>query len=76
MQVLHGRITDNDNLVATTAESLALAETYEGGRYRFEGRVSLQRTGPIGYTVRIVPQHPALTSVAELGRIALPHVTH
>ncbi|HET8716265.1 MAG TPA: alpha-glucan family phosphorylase [Nocardioidaceae bacterium] len=76
VQVLYGAVGEDDALHEPVVQSLLLAEPYEGRRYRFEGRVSLERTGPIGYTVRIVPKHPALTSVAELGRIALPHVTH
>ena len=48
-------------------QPLSLAETYEGGRYRFDGSVSLDRTGPFGYTVRVVPKNELLASPAELG---------
>jgi starch phosphorylase len=47
-------------------------ESYEGGRHRFEGNVSLSRPGPFGYTVRIAPSHDLLASPAELGLVALP----
>jgi starch phosphorylase len=47
--------------------SLSHAESYEGGRHRFEGDVKLERTGPFGYTVRICPSHPLLANAAELG---------
>ncbi|HET6625839.1 MAG TPA: alpha-glucan family phosphorylase [Nocardioidaceae bacterium] len=76
VQVVHGRIRHDDDLVATHTESLALAETYEAGRHRFEGRVALSQTGPFGYTVRILPKHPMLASPAELGCVALPHEHH
>ncbi len=74
VQVVHGRIVHEDDLVDTTAESLSLAETYEAGRYRFDGRLALSATGPFGYTVRVLPRNEHLASVAELGCVALPQV--
>ncbi len=76
VQVVHGRIRHEDNLVDTEVASLGLGETYEAGRHRFEGRVRLAQTGPFGYTVRILPKHPMLASPAELGCVALPHEHH
>ena len=32
--------------------------------------VELRRTGPFGYTVRVLPTHPALASAAEMGLVA------
>jgi starch phosphorylase len=72
VQVVHGRIHHEDSLVDTHAESLTLAETYEAGRHRFEGKVRLSKTGPFGYTARILPRHELLASSAELGCVALP----
>ncbi len=72
VQVVHGRVRHEDDLVDTTVDSLDHAETYEGGRHRFEGRVALATTGPFGYTVRILPKNAHLASPAELARIALP----
>ncbi len=72
VQVVHGRIRHEDDLVDTTVQSLDLAETYEGGRHRFEGRVPLATTGPFGYTVRVLPKNEHLASPAELGRVTLP----
>ncbi len=72
VQVVHGRVRHEDDLVDTQAESLTLAESYEAGRHRFEGGVELAQTGPFGYTVRILPRHPLLASPAELGCVAWP----
>ena len=72
VQVVHGRIGNDDNLVDTHIESLAHAETYEGGRHRFEGSVRLSATGPFGYTVRVLPKNPHLASPAELGKVTYP----
>jgi starch phosphorylase len=71
VQVVHGRIDSNDLLVHSEITDLALAESYEGGRHRFEGRVVLHHSGPFGYTVRVIPRNDLLTSTAELGVVAL-----
>jgi starch phosphorylase len=76
VQVVHGRIRHDDDLVDTQAESLTMAESYEAGRHRFEGSVSLSQTGPFGYTARILPKHALLAGPAELGRVAWPSQHH
>ena len=70
VEVLHGRVDANDEITDPARASLSLAETYEGNRHRYEGELKLDRTGPFGYTVRVVPNHAALASVAELGLAA------
>jgi starch phosphorylase len=40
------------------------------GLARFVARIHLEESGPWGYTVRVVPRHPLLTSVADLGLVA------
>jgi len=72
VQVVHGRIKHEDNLVDTIVASLGLGETYEAGRYRFEGVIELDTTGPFGYTARVLPKNPHLASPAELGFVTLP----
>ncbi|MDJ0379428.1 alpha-glucan family phosphorylase [Streptomyces sp. G-G2] len=42
------------------------------GRWQYEGPLALDRTGPFGYTVRILPAHPLLATPAELGLVAAP----
>jgi glycogen phosphorylase len=69
VQVVHGRVSEADVIEEFTAEPLALAETYEAGRYAFAGEVVLDASGPFGYTVRVVPSHDGLPSVAELGLV-------
>lgn len=72
VQLVHGRAGADDELLDTTCSVLALAETYEGGRHRFDGEVALDHAGAFGYTVRVVPRHDLLASDAELGVVALP----
>jgi starch phosphorylase len=72
VQLVYGRVDEADQLGATSTMSLAVAERYEGGRMRYEGAVSLERSGPFGYTVRVLPAHRLLAGPAELGLIAVP----
>ncbi|MFD2079582.1 alpha-glucan family phosphorylase [Actinopolymorpha cephalotaxi] len=72
IQVLHGRVDEADRLQTPSMVSLERAEDYEAGRYRYEGQVRFDRTGPVGYTVRILPKNADLSSPAELGLVAWP----
>jgi len=71
VQLLHGPAGDEDHLLETTGTDLQLVERYDGGRFAFEGSVTLDRSGPFGYTVRVLPRHAGLVSPAELGAVAL-----
>ncbi|WP_122818150.1 alpha-glucan family phosphorylase [Nocardioides pantholopis] len=72
VQLVHGRSTPEGDLLDPAIDLLAPAETYEDGRRRYDGEVVLDRPGAVGYTVRVVPQHPLLASPAELGLVTLP----
>lgn len=71
VQVLYGRIDGNDELAEPSISDLTLTESYDGGRHRFDGDVTLDTSGPFGYTVRVIPRNDLLTSTAELGVVAL-----
>jgi starch phosphorylase len=72
VQLVHGTITAEDQLVDTAVDSLQPADTYEGGRFRFDGEHVLHHSGAFGYTVRVIPRNDLLASPAELGVVALP----
>ena len=65
---------------ATAGAAAAGAETAEvyavpadpPGVVRYSGEVPLDRPGPFGYTVRVLPSHPLLDSRAELGLVTYP----
>ncbi|WP_219106106.1 alpha-glucan family phosphorylase [Austwickia sp. TVS 96-490-7B] len=67
VQVVYGHVDANDQLSNTSTYSLHVAESYEGGRHRFEGEMKVTETGSFGYTVRVVPTHRHLTTPAEFG---------
>ncbi|MFD8702877.1 alpha-glucan family phosphorylase [Kitasatospora sp. NPDC059648] len=73
VQVVSGRVDETDGI--SDAAVLALKPVGGpdlDGRTRYEGSLELGRTGPFGYTVRVLPAHPRLASPAELGLVALP----
>jgi starch phosphorylase len=72
VQVVHGRTGWDDELVDSSVTTMAVGESYEGNRHRFDATVELDQSGSFGYTVRVVPRNEALASVAELGLVAEP----
>ncbi|MDD9205553.1 alpha-glucan family phosphorylase, partial [Georgenia sp. 10Sc9-8] len=70
VQVLYGRVSEDDSLSSFTTGSLEVSEHYEDGRYAFSGSKTLPASGPYGYAVRVVPTHPAMAGVTELGLVA------
>jgi starch phosphorylase len=73
VQLVTGRVGPGDELVDIRAYPFpAGSDTGLDGLRRYQGVVDADRTGSIGYTVRVVPSHPDLASTAELGLAALP----
>ncbi|MEZ0166347.1 alpha-glucan family phosphorylase [Kineococcus sp. LSe6-4] len=69
VQVVHGRVSESDELRPSGTVRLDPAESLGEGRHRFEGEFTLRQTGPFGYTVRILPRHEGLATAAELGLV-------
>jgi starch phosphorylase len=72
VQVAYGRVDGDDRLVAPGYADLVAQEGYDGSRWLFAGDVTLERTGPFGYTVRVLPRHDGMVSPVELGLLAAP----
>ncbi|WP_327353334.1 alpha-glucan family phosphorylase [Streptomyces sp. NBC_01304] len=73
VQAVTGRVDSEDRI--TDAHTTALKPTGGPdleGRWVYEGPLALDRTGPFGYTVRILPAHRLLAVGAELGLLAVP----
>ena len=69
VQVVYGRVTPADVLMDSSSQVLHLADSYEAGRFRYEGVIRLHRTGPFGYTVRVLPRHELMATPAEFGLV-------
>ncbi|UCM90606.1 alpha-glucan family phosphorylase [Streptomyces marincola] len=73
VQAVTGRVDGDDRL----ADPMYVQLKPEGGadlagRWTFSGELTLHRSGPFGYTVRVLPAHRLLAHRAELGLVALP----
>ena len=75
IQAVSGRVDEEDRIAdAATVPLKSVGGPDPEGRWVYEGPLSLDRTGPFGYTVRILPSHRLLASGGELGRVAVPSV--
>jgi starch phosphorylase len=73
VQAVSGRVDEEDRITdATTVALKPNGAPDPDGRWVYEGPLSLDRTGPYGYTVRILPAHHLLASGPELGLLAVP----
>ncbi|WP_327431847.1 glycosyltransferase family 1 protein [Streptomyces sp. NBC_01236] len=73
VQAVAGRVDADDRIADAVCVALKPAGGPDlEGRWVYEGPLSLDRTGPFGYTVRILPTHRLLASGAELGLVAVP----
>ena len=72
VELLQGAVDANDRLVSPVKVPLPMAEAQADGTFRYDGAVSLERTGSFGYTVRVLPAHRLLANSAEMNLIALP----
>jgi glycogen phosphorylase len=69
VEVVYGRPGEDDEIVDPMHVALAADEAVPG---RFSGSVELSQPGPFGYTGRVLPSHPLLDNVAELGMVTYP----
>ncbi|GHI04852.1 glycogen phosphorylase [Streptomyces cellostaticus] len=73
VQAVSGRVDAEDRITdATTVPLKPTGAPDLEGRRLYEGPLSLDRTGPYGYTVRILPAHRLLAASVELGLVAVP----
>ncbi|WP_431774953.1 alpha-glucan family phosphorylase [Streptomyces cucumeris] len=76
VQAVAGRVDDTDRITDGTRVPLKpTAGPDAEGRRLYEGPLALDRTGPFGYTVRVLPAHRLLADPAEPGLVALPPET-
>ena len=76
VQVVYGRAGEQDEILAPQLRALQLEEEPANGSVaRFAGQAELGRPGPFGYTVRVLPSHPLLSSPAEMGLVTFPPAT-
>jgi starch phosphorylase len=69
VQIVHGRASESDELLDSDITEIYPVEDLGDGRVKFEGTLSLGRSGAFGYSVRVLPRHPGLAGLAELGLV-------
>ncbi|WP_406113575.1 alpha-glucan family phosphorylase [Streptomyces sp. NBC_01014] len=75
VQAVSGRVDAQDRIAQARTVALKPAGGPDlEGHWLYEGPLALDRTGPYGYTVRILPAHQLLATGAEMGLLALPTV--
>ncbi|MFI5802102.1 alpha-glucan family phosphorylase [Streptomyces sp. NPDC051561] len=73
VQAVAGRVDSEDRIGGAESFPLKPAAGPDlEGRWTYEGPLALDRTGPYGYTVRVLPSHRLLASSADLGLVTLP----
>ncbi|MEU6777515.1 alpha-glucan family phosphorylase [Streptomyces sp. NPDC046759] len=73
VQAVSGRVDAEDRITDATVVPLKPTGAPDlEGRRLYEGPLALDRTGPYGYTVRILPAHRLLAAGAEPGLVAVP----
>ncbi|MFJ4685568.1 alpha-glucan family phosphorylase [Streptomyces sp. NPDC088789] len=73
VQAVSGRVDSEDRITGASVVPLKpVAGPDTEGRWSYEGPLALDRTGPFGYTVRVLPAHRLLASPAEPGLVAVP----
>ena len=56
VQLLHGPVTADGQLVAPLTEVMEVDELTSNGHHRYVGRMALATRGPYGFTVRVMPR--------------------
>lgn len=75
VQAVSGRVDDADRILTPQLSELQPTEGFEGGRWLYSGGLELDRAGPFGYTVRLLPRHAGMVSPIEMGLMAAPAPT-
>jgi len=72
VQAVVGRVDVNEQLHEIDVVDMDFLDSQGEGTdavYRYEVALTLARSGPVGYTVRVLPRHELLAAPAELGLV-------
>jgi starch phosphorylase len=71
VQAVVGRVDEGDELPDPLVVTMHPLGNGSSGEGRFEATVRLPHAGLLGYTVRVLPQHPLMATPAEFGLLHL-----
>ncbi|MBZ5544350.1 MAG: alpha-glucan family phosphorylase [Acidobacteriia bacterium] len=73
VEAVYGRPDEDDEIVRPSYVTLTAEPSSEPvALLRYVGEIPLDRPGPFGYTVRVLPRHRLLADRAELGLVTFP----
>lgn len=72
VQLLHGPVGEADRLTSVDVVTMQHTADLGDGHGRYEASFRCDRTGRLGFTVRVVPSHPDLADPLEMGLVAWP----
>ena len=72
VQVLAGAVDSDDRIESAVPHRMEPVEQFDQNRWKFQAQVPLDRNGPFGYTVRILPAHEHLITPVEMGLQTIP----
>ncbi|MEY2452150.1 MAG: glycogen phosphorylase [Acidimicrobiaceae bacterium] len=70
VQLVHGPVGQHDEIEHPTITMMTPVGDDGSGGLRYRGTFSCGTAGRYGFTVRVVPSHPDLSTSVELGRVA------
>jgi starch phosphorylase len=73
VQAVYGNVDADNRLVDAETVDLTLDEERDSIGF-FGGAVPLSKSGPFGYTVRVLPRNPMLANLAETGLVSVATV--
>ncbi len=72
VEAVYGRVDADDRITHPQHAAMDSVEKYDGNRWQYRLVVTLDKNGPFGYTVRVLPRHAGLVTSEEMGLQAVP----
>lgn len=69
VEIFYGRLDPSGQVPSGAAVEMKCIENAGDGVYRFEGAIPCNKTGQLGFTVRVLPSHPELAQKHETALI-------
>jgi starch phosphorylase len=75
VETVYGRVDADDRITAPQHAAMETIEGFDGNRWQYRLVVTLDKNGPFGYTVRVLPSHAGLAAPVEMGLQVTPPLT-
>ena len=72
VETVFGRVDSDDRITKPEHAAMEAGEKVDGNRWEYRLVVTLDKNGPFGYTVRVLPKHDGLATPYELGLQTVP----